>query len=225
MTCAIGFFRDRVTQLAGEASIELILGHGFEDLIIIIRARAFGIEGDVERLRGHRDFIYALPWQFEIRSARTDDAKLRVGVTFFLLLVQRLRNGIFERRAAETFGAAERGDDRALILVDGIDAGQDCPHDKVGEEAQHRSNNNRAHAGCLPRCRSSDKPYRQWGSRHVPGIKRRRGTSQRSESYFATADRVPGTFCVYRPAESAGPRVQKHELALVLDRALLVRRL
>ena len=102
---------DGVAELTGEAGVELVLGDGLEDLVVIVGARAVGIEGDVERLRGDGDLVDALPRHLEVGSARADDAELRVGVALLLLVGERFGDGVGEGRAVEALGAAEGGKD------------------------------------------------------------------------------------------------------------------
>ncbi len=131
---------DAVTNLPGETGVELVLGHGVETRAAVVGCGILGIEGHVQRLRGDRHFIDALPRPFEIRAARGNDAHLRIDIALALLGVERFGDGIVERGLrTETFGAAEDGLHGALVLIDRVKAGEEVAREKPGDESEEDS--------------------------------------------------------------------------------------
>ena len=129
-----------VADLAGQANVELILGDGGQLGAALVGGWVLGVEGHVGRLSGDRDLVDPFPGPLPVGAARRYDAHLGVGVALALLGPQVLGEGVFERGFAQALGSAEDRLDRALVLVDGVEAADQVAHqepcDETGDQAR-----------------------------------------------------------------------------------------
>ena len=130
--------RHPVADLAGQPGIELVLGHRFEQGAAGVRLRRLQIDGHVHGLRGDRDLVDLLPRHLEVRSSRSDDPDLRVGVARPLLGQQLLGDGLVESgfAAGNALRAPECRFDGALILIHRVDTHEEEAHDEPGGESE-----------------------------------------------------------------------------------------
>jgi hypothetical protein len=129
-------FAHPVSDLAGKAGVEMILGNRIEVSSALVRQRIFGVERHVHRSGRDADFVDLFPGQFEVRPAGLDHAYLRIDISRAFFFAQMLCDRIVQRGSAwDPPGASEPGDHGALILADLVNPSQ---HD-AEEEPEKQS--------------------------------------------------------------------------------------
>ena len=151
-----------VSNLSGQAGIELVLGDRLEHLPALVGGGGLDVQCHVDGLGGDGDFVNAFPRPSEIGPSRRDDANLRVGVTVAFLGSDALGDGIIEDGPVrDAVGAPKDGLHRTFVLVHGVNASHQVAQEKPRHQAQECSNE-KCHY-CLPFRRPPKSSI--WGSR------------------------------------------------------------
>jgi hypothetical protein len=132
--------RDLETELSGHADVELILRDRLEHGPVLVHRRILGIVGDARRLDRDADLVNLLPGHLHIGTTGSDDPHLGIGVAGFVLVAEVLRDGEIEGRfALQPLRPTEGGDDGPLVLLDGVETGEDAADDEPSDGAEEDS--------------------------------------------------------------------------------------
>ena len=125
-------FTGPVTNLPGEADVEVIFSDGVQNCAVVVGTGGFQVSSQVHCFSGYPDLVYLFPGPAEVRAAGLDHSYQGVDVPLFVLVIQIVGNRVIQGGAfSQPLGTAEAGFNGTFVLINGIETEDDVSQKKI----------------------------------------------------------------------------------------------